>query len=344
MPFWGISQVSQWFKKKKKSPANAGDTRDAGSIPGSGRFPGVGNGNPPQYSFLENSMDTGAWWAPIHGIAKSWTQLSTCTHTHTHTHTPFWSLTFDCNWIPLKNPWTWIFLVLLYFFPQIYKLYRTVWGEGKSSAFASLFRGISFLCSFFFFFFLLWLKSLPHKLAPNIWFALWLASSSPVQSPSQGCWPLTQWGILPPRSWCPPFCEGRMSHVFKSISLVPSSLRMCTRGSRQDDPHLFVGTALLRCLVIESQAVVLPLGSLPVISLLFLLIPREGESCSLLCIGWHLPTTLWLYKDTEHCEWGVGKEGWVWDLIQSSCGLAPPELIFSPIYAGLLICQASVGA
>ena len=50
--------MTQWFKKKKKSPVSAGDTRDAGSILGSGRCPGVGNGNLPQYSFLENSMDT----------------------------------------------------------------------------------------------------------------------------------------------------------------------------------------------------------------------------------------------------------------------------------------------
>ena len=50
--------------------------RDPGSIPGSGRSPGEGNGNPLQYSCLENSMDRGAWWATVHGVAKSWTQLS----------------------------------------------------------------------------------------------------------------------------------------------------------------------------------------------------------------------------------------------------------------------------
>ena len=47
----------------KNLPANAGDTRDAGSVPRSGRSPEVGNGNPFQYSCLENSMDRGAWWA-----------------------------------------------------------------------------------------------------------------------------------------------------------------------------------------------------------------------------------------------------------------------------------------
>ena len=57
----------------KNPPANAGDVRDAGSIPGSGRFPGGGHGNPLQYSCLENPMDRGAWWAIIHGVAKSQT-------------------------------------------------------------------------------------------------------------------------------------------------------------------------------------------------------------------------------------------------------------------------------
>ena len=52
----------------KASACNAGDR---GSIPGSGRYPGEGNGNPLQYSCLENSMDGGAWWATVHGVAKS---------------------------------------------------------------------------------------------------------------------------------------------------------------------------------------------------------------------------------------------------------------------------------
>ena len=55
----------------KSPPANAGDARDAGLIPGSGRTPGVGNGNPFQYSCLTNSMDRGAWWTIVHGVAKS---------------------------------------------------------------------------------------------------------------------------------------------------------------------------------------------------------------------------------------------------------------------------------
>ena len=57
----------------KNLPANTGDIRDAASVPGLGRFPGEGLGNPLQYSCLENSMDRGAWWATVHGVAKSWT-------------------------------------------------------------------------------------------------------------------------------------------------------------------------------------------------------------------------------------------------------------------------------
>ena len=57
----------------KASAYNAGDL---GSIPGSGRSPGEGHGNPLQYSCLENPMDSGAWWATVHRVTKSWTQLS----------------------------------------------------------------------------------------------------------------------------------------------------------------------------------------------------------------------------------------------------------------------------
>ena len=60
----------------KNLPASAGDSRDAGLIPGLGRSPGVGNGNPLQYSCLENPMDRGAQWATVYGTAKSWTCLS----------------------------------------------------------------------------------------------------------------------------------------------------------------------------------------------------------------------------------------------------------------------------
>ena len=60
----------------KNPPANAGDTRDVDLIPGSGRLPGLGNGNLPQYSCLENAMDTGDGWAAVSGVTKSRTQLS----------------------------------------------------------------------------------------------------------------------------------------------------------------------------------------------------------------------------------------------------------------------------
>ena len=62
----------------KASACNAGDL---GSIPGSGRSPGEGNGNPLQHSYLENPMDGGAWWASVHGVAKSRTRLSDFTFT-----------------------------------------------------------------------------------------------------------------------------------------------------------------------------------------------------------------------------------------------------------------------
>ena len=58
---------------------------DLGSIPGSGSSPGERNGNPLQYSCLENPKDGGAWWATVHGVAKSWTRLSDFTFTlHFH--------------------------------------------------------------------------------------------------------------------------------------------------------------------------------------------------------------------------------------------------------------------
>ena len=69
----------------KESAHNAGDL---GLISGSGRFPGEGNGNPLQYSCLENSVDRGAWRATVHGVTKSQTRLSNL-HTHTNTQLGF---------------------------------------------------------------------------------------------------------------------------------------------------------------------------------------------------------------------------------------------------------------
>ena len=66
----------------KNPPASSGDARDAGLIPGSEWSPGEGNGNPFQYSCLENSMDTRTWWTTVFVITKSWTRLNTYAHMH----------------------------------------------------------------------------------------------------------------------------------------------------------------------------------------------------------------------------------------------------------------------
>ena len=59
----------------KNPPANAGDIRDTGKVTGLGRTPRGENGNPLQYSFLENPVDRGAWQSTVHGLSKSWTRL-----------------------------------------------------------------------------------------------------------------------------------------------------------------------------------------------------------------------------------------------------------------------------
>jgi len=68
-------RASQVMLVLKNLPANAGDIRDAGSIPGSERSPGGGHGNPLQYSCLKNPLDRGSWRAIVLGVAKSWTWL-----------------------------------------------------------------------------------------------------------------------------------------------------------------------------------------------------------------------------------------------------------------------------
>ena len=85
-PGWGslgslhtLPMASQVAQQVKNLAANAGDTT---SIPGLGRFPGEGNGNLLQYSFLENPMDRGAWWATVHGFTKSQMWLSDWAHMH----------------------------------------------------------------------------------------------------------------------------------------------------------------------------------------------------------------------------------------------------------------------
>ena len=74
-----VTTIVEWASLEvlvvKNLPASAGDIRDAGSIPGSGRSPRGGHGNPLQYSCLQNPMDRGAWWDAVQGVAKSWTRL-----------------------------------------------------------------------------------------------------------------------------------------------------------------------------------------------------------------------------------------------------------------------------
>ena len=77
-----LKRASQVALIVRNLPANVGDLRDAGLIPGLGRCPGGMHGKPLQYSCLENPMDRGAWWASVHGVSKSWTRLSTHTWTH----------------------------------------------------------------------------------------------------------------------------------------------------------------------------------------------------------------------------------------------------------------------
>ena len=83
---WKVLDTKHWLPRwgsDKESACQAGDTRDAGLIPKSGRSPRGGNGNPLQYSCLENSTNRGAWQTIVHGVPKSGTQLSP-RHTHTH--------------------------------------------------------------------------------------------------------------------------------------------------------------------------------------------------------------------------------------------------------------------
>ena len=72
---WRVNLASEVVLVVKNPPVSAGDMRDVGSIPGSGRSPGGGNGYPLQYSCLENPMNRGAWWATVHRVTKSQTQI-----------------------------------------------------------------------------------------------------------------------------------------------------------------------------------------------------------------------------------------------------------------------------
>ena len=76
-----MESIFLWAMLMTTGKESACNTGDMGSIPESGRSPGEGNGNPLQYSCLENPMDRGAWWAAVHGVPKSRPQLSTCSCT-----------------------------------------------------------------------------------------------------------------------------------------------------------------------------------------------------------------------------------------------------------------------
>ena len=73
---WIVVKFRGGFPVGSEVTASACNVRDLGLIPGLGRSSGEGNGNPLQYSCLENPMGGGAWWATVHGVAKSWTRLS----------------------------------------------------------------------------------------------------------------------------------------------------------------------------------------------------------------------------------------------------------------------------
>jgi len=86
----------------KNPPASAGDGRDPGSVTRSGRSSGGGHGNLLQYFCLENTMNKGVWWAPVHRVIKSWTQLKRLSiHTHTSPKIPF-SVSFQA---PRRLAW-----------------------------------------------------------------------------------------------------------------------------------------------------------------------------------------------------------------------------------------------
>ena len=89
---FGAVSASQEALVVKNPPANAGNTRDTGLIPGWGRSPGGGHGNPLQYSCLENPMDRGAWLATVHGVTKSQTRLKQLS-----THTSVYQLKGESN-------------------------------------------------------------------------------------------------------------------------------------------------------------------------------------------------------------------------------------------------------
>ena len=108
----------------KASACNVGDP---GLIPGSGRSPGEGNGNPLQYSCLGNPMDRGAWWATVHGVAKSRTQLSDFTFAFKG-QIAVLGMFSDSGCFP-----TCVGLLLLLLFGEEARRIQPVWGVGRAS-------------------------------------------------------------------------------------------------------------------------------------------------------------------------------------------------------------------
>ena len=104
----------------KNPPTNAGDIRGVGSIPGSGRSPEGGNGNPLQYSCLKNPMDKGAWRATVHRIAKSQTRLKWLS-----THMCICCVyVLECMWVRVctHNIFTLVYVYIMY--THVYYIYK----------------------------------------------------------------------------------------------------------------------------------------------------------------------------------------------------------------------------
>ena len=122
-----MNGLPRWLGGKE----SACDTGDTGLIPGSGRSPEGRNGNPLQYSCLENSMDRGAWWATIHGV----TELDPTEHalTHTHTHT-----IINTNYTLYETDFIMQFILL-------YKFYTYITSPQKALCFGSGRQGISWV-------------------------------------------------------------------------------------------------------------------------------------------------------------------------------------------------------
>ena len=100
---WRRWTCQPWIPGDSDSKESSRKAGDLGSVPGLGRFPGQGNGYPLQYSCLKNSIDWGAWWATVHGVAElDTTEQIAHTHTHTHTHRlgnlePVWAVNTESN-------------------------------------------------------------------------------------------------------------------------------------------------------------------------------------------------------------------------------------------------------